>query len=122
MHAMYLFFFVCRAQYYTYVANINTLLYIYFCLLFFGLMYSTMPDCIEHLLDFSLFIVRYYTACYSTGCAVGSTMVCLLLGCGDLGIYGAALQPVGLCGNMLTAGVSSCCGVQNLVHVYSIYN
>ena len=48
-------------------------------------------------------------------------MVCLLLGCGDLGIYGAALQPVGLCGNMLTASVSSCCGVQNFVHVYSIY-
>ena len=52
MHAMFLFFFVCRAQYYTYVANINTLLYIHFCLLFFGLMYSTMPDCIEHLIAF----------------------------------------------------------------------
>jgi hypothetical protein len=29
--------------------------------------------------------------------------VCFLLGCCDVGIYGVPLQPVGLCGNMLTA-------------------
>ena len=72
------------------------------CLFFVLSVYCFLVCCIvlcpiasNILLHFSLFIVRYYTACYSTGCAVGSTMVCLLLGCGDFGIYGAALQPVG---------------------------
>jgi len=43
--------------------------------------------------------------------------VCLLLGCGDFGIYGVPLQPVRLCLSMLTAGVSSCCDLESFAHL-----